>query len=200
MSTIHLQQNRIIRFVSILVCIGLHLLLVIAICRSTLFTYTRPKQEQNNRVQIVLIPATPVTIGKTAPLTNPVAPLIRHALTAPSRAKRPAPIASHQIVKTEPIAKLQDNPPSTEKHLDMQAIHDSIGKIVAEVDREDSETPVFQLRRKPLYANDGDNDIAKGIRNSGRSDCRDSIAGTGLLAPLVILAMALDKKDGGCKW
>ncbi|HSY28692.1 MAG TPA: hypothetical protein VK832_14380 [Burkholderiaceae bacterium] len=119
----------------------------------------------------------------------------RHSL-----ARLPQPAQATTTLAITPSTTLPENQMPTEKHLDMEAIHANLGAIVAEVDREKRDTPVGQLLTKPLYAPDDDNKIGKAIRGSTRSDCRDQIAGTGLLAPLFLLAMVADKKDSGCKW
>jgi hypothetical protein len=119
---------------------------------------------------------------------------------APVRLPRSAQATVTTTLAVTPPATPPSNSEPTEKHLDMAAIHANLGTIVAEVDREKRDTPVGQLLTKPLYAPDDDNRIGKAIRSTTRSDCRDQIAGTGLLAPLFLLAMAADKKDSGCKW
>ena len=82
----------------------------------------------------------------------------------------------------------------------MAKVRAGIGAAVAEVDREQSDTPVGQLKAKPLYDKEPESKEARAIASSARSDCRDRIANTGLLAPLMILATAFDGKDSGCKW
>jgi len=126
--------------------------------------------------------------------------------TVSRRAQRPPPsLGTTQAIvgnspPNAPAGALPDNPTSMEKHIDLAAVHANLGAIVAEVDREKGETPVGQLQAKPLYPWKADTQMGKTIRNTTRPDCRDSIANTGLLAPLFLLAMAADKKDSGCKW
>jgi hypothetical protein len=123
-------------------------------------------------------------------------PLVRAPRLAPTTpplqaiAKTPSPPLPATIAPDSPV----------EKHLDLAAIHANLGAVVADVDREKRDTPVGQLQAKPLYSDDDDNKVGKAIRNTARSDCRDHIANTGLLAPLFLLAMVADKKDSGCKW
>jgi hypothetical protein len=86
------------------------------------------------------------------------------------------------------------------QHLDLAAVPANVAAIVAQEDRGQDDTPVAQLRKKPLYATDPTNPVGDTIAHAARPDCRDRIAGTGLLAPLAIMAMAFDQKDSGCKW
>ncbi len=194
------RQNRMVLATGVLACLCFHLLLIVAICKNTLFVTTHPKQEKNNRMEIVLIADAASVATKIVNKAAPVVPQAPKEITAPRRTKRQTQAAPRQMVRTAPPGKPSNNVSSSEKHLDLDAIRNDIGRIVAEVDKEDNDTPVAQLRHKPLYENDEDNRIARAIRSTTRPDCRDSIANTGLLAPLVILSMALDKKDSGCKW
>ena len=139
-----------------------------------------------------------------------VQPIVRPQEVADNKKVRHGPAGLPRPAQATVTTTLTITPPAMttppnnsepgEKHLDMAAIHANLGNIVAEVDREKRDTPVGQLLTKPLYAPDDDNKIGKAIRGTTRSDCRDQIAGTGLLAPLFLLAMAADKKDSGCKW
>ena len=93
-------------------------------------------------------------------------------------------------------------PPATaeQKHVDMNAIHASIKSAVADVDREYADTPTGQLVAKPLYPPPDETRMGKMINGTTRADCKEQVAGMGLLAPLGALATLLDKKDNGCKW
>jgi len=102
--------------------------------------------------------------------------------------------------RPEPAAPTTSHSPAPENRLDLDAIHASVGAIVARADRERRETPVGQLQAKPLDEHAPETKLARTIAGAARSDCKDRLANTGLLAPLIILTMAADKKDGGCKW
>lgn len=192
------RQSRFAMSAGLLTCLCLHLLLIVIVSRN-IFTATHLTREQNRRMDIMLIPAP--TIAAKPPVQDSPAASPTHLEKATQLQSQQNPhVSPRQITRAAPTKQSADHTASPEKHLNIQAIYDNIGKIVAEVDRENDDTPVGQLRKKPLYQNDDDNRIAKAIRNTARPDCRDSIANTGLLAPLVILSMALDKKDSGCKW
>lgn len=123
------------------------------------------------------------------------------------------PFEGHSVLPPRTAAIVLTKPPApatavatpsgaaeTGKHLDLAAVQANLGAIVAEVDRENRDTPVGQLHDKPLYPQDGESKIGKAILATARSDCRDKIANTGWLSPLYLLAMVADKKDSGCKW
>lgn len=124
-------------------------------------------------------------------------PLASRDASAP---RRPRPVEDETrkqpaIVVTAPPASSAEP-----KHLDMNAIHASIKSAVAEVDREYADTPTGQLVAKPLYPPPQETKMGKMIDGTTRPDCKEQVAGMGLLAPLGALATLLDKKDNGCKW
>jgi hypothetical protein len=161
---------------------------------------------QNRPLEVRLlreIAQTPVPIAPQ-PQPAPAPPTTTHVAAAISHAS--ASPRAPQIVKSEAITTVAPNPlaptvsPATEKHIDLEAIHAHLGSIVAEVDREKRDTPVGQFQTRPLYPADDQSKLGKAIDQTTRPDCKDSIANTGLLAPLFLLGMAADKKDSGCKW
>lgn len=144
----------------------------------------------------------PPIAEKPAPILLPPQPVKPQKSTAIRTAQTPA-VKPHVVVTTQ-APEAQPVPPAPspqqpEKHLDMNAIYGSVKSAVAEVDRENAETPVGQLAAKPLYPPEGDK-MAKMIDRTTRQDCLEKVSGYGLFAPLVAAATLLDKKDTGCKW
>lgn len=184
--------------IGIAISLLLHSLLAIWAWNMKLPAATQAERFLDRVLQVRLLPPPPapadVQRQEPAELTNVRQPMIR----VPRSAPRSAPIiaAQPQAASGNAAPKIQ----APEQHLDLSAVHANLGAIVAEVDREKRDTPVGQLQEKPLSPADDENKIGKAIRNTTRSDCRDHIANTGLLAPLFLLAMAADKKDSGCKW
>jgi hypothetical protein len=154
-------------------------------------TQSRPLEVRlMHEIEQIPAPVAPLTTTQTAPVTHRT-PTSRQTLTI---------VKSETVTTAAPITVIPANPASTEKHLDLNAIHANLGTIVAQVDRENRDTPVGQLQTKPLYPQDDQSKMGKAIDQTTRPDCRDNIANTGLLSPLFLLAMVADKKDGGCKW
>jgi hypothetical protein len=195
------SRHRVVTLTGVMICLGLHILLFIVIWQGAQFDHTRLAQVANKRLEILLLPqAITVVPQRAREFSKSDAKSMLHERLAQQRKTPLAQNMPHPVARVPTPDKRPSGVASSERHLDMAAIYANIGKIAAEVDREDSDTPVGQLRTKPLYEKDDDNRIAQAIRGAARPDCRHSIANTGLLAPLVILAMALDKKDSGCKW
>lgn len=141
----------------------------------------------------------------------------------PAKVLPPEPVKPRNVARTTPNAKPRTepravvtvpnrNPPDktvptapanpeaqTEKHLDMNAIYGSVKSTMAQIDRENAETPVGQLAAKPLYPHD-DNKLGTMINGTTRGDCKEQVQGMGLFAPVGVLLTLLDKKDSGCKW
>jgi len=122
---------------------------------------------------------------------------------------RPTQTAKSQVLATAPAQVASDVPappvaaepaPQQQKHLDMNAVYGSVKSAVAEIDRENAQTPTGQLAAKPLYRPEPDNKMGKMIDGTTRADCKDQVEGHGLLTPIAVLATLLDKKDSGCKW
>ena len=150
-------------------------------------------------------------------LRPPPAPVVERLAPQPSNPdkKKPAkaPESARPITARAPALVVDDahKPPSVtvtvpppaaaeQKHIDMNAIHSSIKSAVADVDREYADTPTGQLVAKPLYPPPDETKMGKMINSTTRADCKEQVAGMGLLAPLGALATLLDKKDNGCKW
>ena len=82
----------------------------------------------------------------------------------------------------------------------MNAVYGSVKSTMAQIDRENADTPVGQLAAKPLYPPESGNKIGKMIDGTTRADCKDQVEGAGLFTPLLAAMTLLDKKDSGCKW
>jgi len=185
--------------IGILLSLLLHSILIAWAWNRTLPAANRPEPQNQVALEVRLVPiplATPALELK--PRQVPQSETVRA-----TRAPKPAVLKTVQasdapvVVRETPVAAVQVLP---EKHIDVESVRSGLAAIVAEVDREKRDTPVGQLIAKPLYPLEANNKMAHAIDGSIRQDCRDRIANTGLLAPLFILGMALDRKNSGCKW
>ena len=79
----------------------------------------------------------------------------------------------------------------------MEAARRAARRVATEKDTTRPDSLAKRLDDHPLYPEDHETQLQKGIAGAKRADCRTSAAGAGILAPLVWL---LDKKDSGCKW
>ncbi len=143
-----------------------------------------------------LQPAPPPAVAQQPPLEARTRTVLRTALRTPKPIALQA-AAPSSTTQSEPATPTASNQPAAEKHLDLAAVHASIGAIVAEVDREKRDTPVGQLQAKPLYAPESETKLGRDIARGARGDCKDLGNQFGLLAPL---AMLMDRKNSGCKW
>lgn len=189
------------------VAIGIALSLLLHLLAAIAVWHSLPQNQLVLRLrtplQVRLVPSSPPlepALSATAPLRpQPGTRTAMHTAKVQKNAIAPSTIVS--VAKSAESATLSTPSASTpEHHLDMAKVRAGIGAAVAEVDREQSDTPVGQLKAKPLYDKEPESKEARAIASSARSDCRDRIANTGLLAPLMILATAFDGKDSGCKW
>jgi hypothetical protein len=155
----------------------------------------------------------PLEVRLLRPPPAPVVAQIAPPSTPDKKKPAKTPESARPITARAPAAVVDDahKPPSVtvtvpppagaeQKHIDMNAIHSSIKSAVADVDREYADTPTGQLVAKPLYPPPDETKMGKMINSTTRADCKEQVAGMGLLAPLGALATLLDKKDNGCKW
>jgi hypothetical protein len=185
--------------VGILLSLALHGMLVAWAWQRALPAGNRSAAQTQVVLEVRLRPA-PAALPTPLPDAQPrEAPPTRKAQIS----RTPKPIALQAATQNDKPAVVNPaapTPAAPEKHMDVESVRAGLGAIVAEVDREKRDTPVGQLITHPLYPPEADNKMARAVEGSSRSDCRNSIANTGLLAPLVILTMAFDRKNSGCKW
>jgi hypothetical protein len=192
--------------IGIMLSLLLHGMLAYWVWNRTLLPADRSRVDNRFTLEVRLVTA-PTALLPAAPALKPPAEQTRTVRT--TQAARPIaarPIAARPIIvqaATPPstTATAPEQPAATaEKHIDVESVRGGLAGIVADVDREKRDTPVGQLIDKPLYPPEASNKMARAIDGSTRSDCRNSIANTGLLAPLFLAAMAFDRKNSGCKW
>jgi outer membrane biosynthesis protein TonB len=175
----------------------------------------QPVDERPARTMTVWLqapkPPEPV-VAKVEPPPKPVTPRKRErdekADTA--QAAKPAPQASIASAPAPSSTPAQTQavtlpPPSTEpdplhpeehpKKFDMNAALQTARKVANEKDPARAGTPVAQLDDHPLYPEQHETQLARGVASAKRGDCKNT--GAGLLSPLIWL---MDKKDHGCKW
>ena len=185
--------------VGLTVTLLLHLLLALWSWQHRTATRRLP---ETTAIEVHLLPSSP-----PLPIVPPPEPAKQKNETAlrPTTVPRTM-VAAPRAVVAAPLQVPQETPappatpaPQQEKRLDMNAVYGSVKSAVAQIDRENAETPVGQLAAKPLYPPEGDK-MGKMIDGTTRGDCKDQVSAYGLLAPLAAVATLFDKKDSGCKW
>jgi hypothetical protein len=139
-----------------------------------------------------LEPATPLT---PRPLRQrPAVARTTAPASAPAPAQPQTATAAAITPTAEPYDPLRaDITPS----FDMEAARKAARRVATEKDTMRADSLAKRLEDHPLYPEDKETQLQKGVARAQRADCRTSAAGAGILAPLVWL---LDKKDSGCKW
>jgi hypothetical protein len=195
----------------IAVSLALHLVL--------LFGYRvshAPAREQPERAMTVWLQPLrpPQMVARIEPLPPPpkrdkpdvakAAPRARHAPTAsttPQAAEpQPAVAAQTQVQPAEsqaitlPPAPDPLHPEQQPKQFDMNAALKTARKVANEKDPARAGLPVAQLDDHPLYPENHETQLQKGVASAKKGDCLQKGAGLGILAPLV---WAFDKK---CKF
>ncbi len=191
--------NRTNVAIGVAVSLLLHLLLAAWTWQHRMATH---RFAETTNITVHLLPIAPVQPAAVMPHPEPLKAqhetAARTILSAKPRAVVTTPVpAPHEAPPTVPPSSTAPQP---EKHLDMNAVYGSVKSAVAEVDRENAETPTGQLAAKPLYPPESGNKIGKMIDGTTRADCKDQVEGYGLFTPVAVLATLLDKKDSGCKW
>ena len=192
--------NRTNVAIGLTVSLLLHLLMAAWTWQHRVATHRFP---ETTSIAVHLLPITPVQPAPALPQPELVKPQHETAVRPVQTAKpRTVVIAPVQVAHDMPAPTITTTPtqPQPEKHLDMNAVYGSVKSALAEVDRENAQTPVGQLAAKPLYPPEPGNKMGKMIDGTTRADCKDQVEGMGLLTPLAALATLLDKKDSGCKW
>ena len=128
-------------------------------------------------------PAADHSTGSTSAIANASATATT-ATTAAAAGAITAPAASYDPLG-EPAAAT----------FDMEAARRAARRVATEKDTTRPDSLAKRLDDHPLYPEDHETRLQKGIAGAKRGDCRNTPGG--LLAPLVWL---LDKKDSGCKW
>jgi len=182
--------------VGIAVSLALHLLLIFG------YRLSGPPPEAPRA------PATTMTVWlQPARPPQPVAKLEppppkpeRRKREQPAAPRRPAPAAPVPVIVATPtpapsqaITQPQPDPLHPElqpKKFDMDAALKTARQIASEKDPGRADTAVAQLKEHPLYPEDHETQLQKGIASAKKYDCLKSGAGMGLLAPL---AWAFDK-------
>jgi hypothetical protein len=141
------------------------------------------------------------------PATNPPAPAPARPAAAPEVQATPAPAArprpSRRIIAVPPAAAPSEEKPFTvdtppaaptaAPRFDLDAARKAARMVANEPDPAKAGTALERLPPKPYET---ETRLEKGIKGARRPDCKDGVPG-GLLAPIFL---AMDKKDGGCKW
>ena len=194
----------------IAVSLALHLVL--------LFGYRvshAPAREQPQRAMTVWLQPLkpPQMVAKIEPPPQPkrdkpdvakATPRVRNAPTAsttPQAAEpQPAVAAQTQVQPAEsqaitlPPAPDPLHPEQQPKQFDMNAALKTARKVANEKDPARAGLPVAQLDDHPLYPENHETQLQKGVASAKKGDCLQKGAGLGLLAPLM---WAFDKK---CKF
>lgn len=112
----------------------------------------------------------------------------------PATVPAPAPADAADVATAQaPYDPLREAAPAP--GFDMEAARKAARKIASEKDPARAGTLAAQLEAHPLYPEDKETALQKGIASAKRGDCLKS--GGNLLTPLFWL---LDKKDHGCKF
>jgi hypothetical protein len=115
--------------------------------------------------------------------------------TASPSSTPPTTVAAAPITQPgEPYDPLRAEPAQP---FDMEAARTAARKVASDRDTLRPDSLAKRMEEHPLYPEDRETQLQKGIAGAKRADCRTSAAGAGILAPLVWL---LDKKDSGCKF
>ncbi|MET0321125.1 MAG: hypothetical protein ABW069_10425 [Duganella sp.] len=112
----------------------------------------------------------------------------------PAQAAAPATASPSATPPGEPYDPLRAEPVQP---FDMEAARSAARKVASDRDTLRPDSLAKRMEEHPLYPEDRETQLQKGIAGAKRADCRTSAAGAGILAPLVWL---LDKKDSGCKF
>lgn len=121
---------------------------------------------------------------------SPPAPASTTA-TAPPAPDTPAQAQTITLPAPDPLRADQQQP----NKFDINQALKTARKVANEKDPARAGTAVAQLDDHPLYPENHETQLARGVAGAKRGDCKNSQAG--LLSPLIWL---LDKKDHGCKW
>jgi hypothetical protein len=191
----------------ILVSLALHAVLLFGYRLST--PAPPPELAPNRTMTVWLRPLAPPArpaIAEPAKLNPAMAltprPLRQRTAVARTTASASAPAPAQPQTETaaaitptaEPYDPLRaDTTPS----FDMEAARKAARRVATEKDTMRADSLAKRLEDHPLYPEDNETQLQKGVARAQRADCRTSAAGAGILAPLVWL---LDKKDSGCKW
>jgi hypothetical protein len=165
-----------------------------------------PKLPPNRTMTVWLRPFVPPVKPAIAELAKrePAAPRALRQPTAVARSTAPANAPTRIQPPTETAAAI--TPPAepydplradTAPNFDMEAARKAARRVATEKDTLRADSLAKRLEDHPLYPEDKETQLQKGMARAQRADCRTSAAGAGILAPLVWL---LDKKDSGCKW
>jgi len=184
--------------VGIVVSLALHLLLIFG------YRLSGPPPEAPRApaptITVWLQPARPPQpVAKLEPPPPPPQPE-RRKREQPAAPRQPAPAAPAPVIVATPppapsqaITQPQPDPLHPElqpKKFDMDAALKTARQIASEKDPGRADTAVAQLKDHPLYPEDRETQLQKGIASAKKYDCLKSGAGMGLLAPL---AWAFDK-------
>ena len=139
-----------------------------------------PKREKQEKPE--LAKAAPRARSTTAqtPSSSPRAAESQPAVAA----QTPTPPAESQAI-TLPPAPDPLHPELQPKQFDMNAALKTARKVANEKDPARAGLPVAQLDDHPLYPENHETPLQKGVANAKKGDCLKDGAGLGLLAPLV---------------
>ncbi|MBV8666887.1 MAG: hypothetical protein JO269_10435 [Burkholderiaceae bacterium] len=177
----------------------LHGMLIAWIRHHAFFEPHPSASEKRVAIEVLLPPPVPPPIPQPSPMEISTKPAVKKNLSKTVVASTPVTQAAPENLPPVAASPAPESP-APETHIDIESVRGSLGAIVAEVDREQLETPLGQVRLKPQFAPQAEHKIEKAIAETARPDCRDTVTGHGLLTPLFAAATLLDKKDSGCKW
>ncbi|MET0266924.1 MAG: hypothetical protein ABW202_15065 [Duganella sp.] len=196
----------------IVLTLALHALLIVAWLLDTPAPAAAPNKTmlvwlqapQKPKVQLQPTPppamAAPTANARPALARAPEAAKARASAQPPSVATpattvpAPAPADAAAVAATPaPYDPLREAAPAP--GFDMEAARKAARKIASEKDPARADTLAGRLEAHPLYPEDKETALQKGIASAKRGDCLKQ--GGNLLTPLFWL---LDKKDHGCKF
>lgn len=136
-------------------------------------------------------PAKPALQPKAEPQPAPRAHAPRRIIAVPPKT---APAAEDRLkVEPQPAAPPAEAAPAAAPHFDLDAARSVARQVANEPDPAKAGTALERLPPPPLQT---ESKLERGIKAAKRPLCKDGVPG-GLLAPIFL---AMDKKDGGCKW
>lgn len=139
----------------------------------------------------VVEPAKPALRPKAEPQPAPRAHAPRRIIAVPPKT---APAAEDRLkVEPQPAAPPAEAAPAAAPHFDLDAARSVARQVANAPDPAKAGTALERLPPPPLQT---ESKLERGIKAAKRPLCKDGVPG-GLLAPIFL---AMDKKDGGCKW
>jgi hypothetical protein len=182
--------------IGVAISIAVHALFLLAY-RNTTFKTMETGPPEPTVLSVMIAPPAPPPPPPEPEIVRPAAPA--PSAPAASRTIRPAPpqaviaVPESASAAPDPFVVQQEETTEPAPKFDMNAARE-VARANAHL--RDPSKEGTALAQFPEPALQTESNLARGIREAKRRDCKDGIPG-GLLAPIYLL---MDKKDSGCKW